>query len=192
MEMLYQRVAKLLRSSNKTLEQRNKEIKFILINEDIDENCAININLYMCKYCIDTYSHTANWNMLYFYFYIIKKKKFKSNDFCTTLFTIAQLLYLVTHYKYHSLIFHFLLLAYNNKYRSIIYRSIDLLLRFSLNINNKLQYFYINKLIQFIADGFNRNLINTNNNLYKDFCIMFPNEVNKLNSLILLNKLDEV
>lgn len=187
---LYNDIMRLLHGSSKSVEQKNKEILYIIKHKTIDENCAININLYMCKYGIDTGNHVIKWDLLYPWLYKLKKYKFKSHDFCITTLNIVKLAYKALHYKYHSILFHFILISYNNRYGLII-DIIDLLLDFHAYIvPRRIRYFYINKLISYIAQAYGKKYINAKNIIYQDFCIMFPEYINKLNSLILLNKLE--
>lgn len=188
---LYNNIMTLLHGSSRTIEQKNKEILYIIKHKAIDESCAININLYMCKYGIDTGNHVIKWDLLYPWLYKLKKYKFKSHDFCVTALNIVKLVYRALHYKYHPILFHFILISYNNRYKSLIKDIIALLLDFHAYITKKrIRYFYINKLISYIAQVYCKEYINTKDIIYQDFCIMFPEYINKLNSLILLNKLE--
>ena len=188
---LYNDITALLHSSSKIIEQKNKEMLYIIKHKTISENCAININLYMCKYGIDTQNHIINWDLLYPWLYKLKKYKFKSHDFCITILNIVKFAYRALHYKYHSILFHFILISYNNRYKDLIEDIINLLLNFNAYIvPRRIRYFYINKLISYIAQVHYKKYINTKNIQYRDFCIMFPEYINKLNSLILLNKLE--
>ena len=188
---LYNDIKTLLHSSSKPIEQKNKEILYIIKNKDIYESCAININLYICKYSIDTQNHIINWNLLYPWLYKLKKYRFKGHDFCVTALNIVELLHTALYFKYHPMLFHFILIAYNNEYCGIAKAIIDLLLDFNAYIvPRRVRQFYINKLISYMARAYYKEYINTKNVRYYDFCIMFPEYINKLNSLILLNKLE--
>lgn len=189
--LLYNDITALLHGSSKTIEQKNKDILYIIKHETIDESCAININLYICKYGIDTRNHIIKWDLLYPWLYKLKQCNFQNHDFCVTTYNIVDLLHKALYYKYHPILFHFILIAYNNKYKRVTTNIIDILLNLNPYIvEKKIRYFYINKLILYIAQAYYKKYINTDNIQYRDFCIMFPDQIDRLNSLILLNKLE--
>jgi len=187
---LYNDITALLHGSSKAIEQKNKEILYIINNKDINESCAININLYICKYGIDIRNHIINWDLLYPWLFKLKKYKFKNHDFCTTVLNIVKFLHKALYFKYHSILFHFILIAYNNKYCGTAKDIIDLLLNFNAYIvPRRIRQFYINKLVSYMAQACSNQFINIDHILYRDFCIMFPEYTNKLNSLIIIDKL---
>ena len=191
MRSFYNNIRNLLHESSLTVSEKIKKMEFIIKNENIDEYDADFTNILICRYCIDTQKHIINWDVLYLWLFQLKKYNFKGYNFCTSTLNIVKSLYIALHYRYHSILFHFILIAYNNQYCNVTKNIINLLLDFNAYIvKQRIRYFYINKLISYIAEAYNKQYINNKSQIYRDFYIMFPKYINKLNSLILLNKLE--
>lgn len=175
---------------------RDESDKFII---DLLESPLINdklictVNIYVKKYIIN--DNIVNWNLLRSFIKCVKKYKYSNHDFHVTLLNICIVLY--KHVLFNNIrgkylcidVYRLFLISYNKKYRSICKDIIGRLLCLYSKLPKRIRA-HAKKILQiYLEQGIVDKYIDNKNILYQDFCIMFPDKVDEINSKLLINKL---
>ena len=158
--------------------------------KNINVNEAIDFNIAVCKYWIDTRNYNIDYRVCNMCVQLAKLHIFTSHDYCTTLLNVAGFMYVASHYKFNNQVLHLLLYPHYCKYKSTTIDALALLLDINHSvINKKIRKLYIYAIIKLLSNGLNKSYINTDHIIYKDFCIMFPKYIDQLNSAILIQRI---